>query len=597
MREILRPTAFKRVIFFIFFDILISLFTLYLSYLLRFNFNIPPQFLQSYWMIFFTLTFVKILVFFAFKLYFLVWRFFSLEDSKKIVKAHIIAYAIFTVIYLIFEKYFLPFPRSVIIIDFFLSLVFIGVFRVSRRMLQSYTRGYQDEPTLIIGISNKTNLVIQGALRGEIPYYPVAIVALIKDKENIGSYINNIKVYSLESLESLVEEYSIKNAIISKDISSKELKKVVDKLNSFGVKKIKKIDIIGDEENKLEDISIEDLLARKPKDLDKEVIENFIKDRVILITGAGGSIGSELVRQCVKYGAKRLILVEHSEYNLYKIEQELEGKADIVPVMQSVVNKELLLETFKEYKPEIVIHAAAYKHVPLVEWNIQEAILNNIIGTKNTIDCAIISGAKKVILISTDKAVRPTNVMGTTKRVCELYAQNVKSEVTEIVAVRFGNVLGSSGSVVPKFKEQIEQGGPVTVTHPDITRYFMLIPEASELVLQAASIGKGGEIFILDMGEPVKIVDLAKKMIELSGKDGIKITFTSLRPGEKLYEELLIDDSDKNTKYKSIFVATPTKYDIVKLNQDIEELLKAEDKIGKLKEIVPEFNHKSLRSS
>ena len=248
--------------------------------------------------------------------------------------------------------------------------------------------------------------------------------------------------------------------------------------------------------------------------------------------------------------------------------------------------------TFEKYKPQIVIHAAAYKHVPLVEDNISEAILNNVIGTKNSIDCAIKHNVEKFVLISTDKAVRPTNVMGTTKRICELYAQNVKPRNTEIVAVRFGNVLGSSGSVIPKFKMQISKDGPITVTHPDITRYFMLIPEACELVLQAASIGKGGEIFILDMGEPIKIVDLARKMIELSGKDNIKIEFTGLRPGEKLFEELLIDDSEANTQYKSITVAGKTFYDIDKLDEDILVLVNCKDKLEKLKLIIPEFKHK-----
>ncbi|NPA29645.1 MAG: polysaccharide biosynthesis protein, partial [Epsilonproteobacteria bacterium] len=311
----------------------------------------------------------------------------------------------------------------------------------------------------------------------------------------------------------------------------------------------------------LKEITVEDLLARHPKDLDKKTIRKFIENRIVLITGAGGSIGSELARQCVKYGAQKLVLLDHSEYNLYKIEQELaESSVPFVCVMQSVVDKERLEKTFKTHRPQIVLHAAAYKHVPLCEENVEEAILNNIIGTKNCIDLAVEYGVQKFVLISTDKAVRPTNVMGATKRVCELYAQNKPSGKTEIVAVRFGNVLGSSGSVIPKFKEQIERGGPVTVTHPEVTRYFMLIPEACELVLQAGAIGKGGEIFILDMGEPVKIVDLAKKMIELSGQNNIEIKFTGLRPGEKLYEELLIDKTHAKTLYESITIAPKTPY-------------------------------------
>jgi len=341
----------------------------------------------------------------------------------------------------------------------------------------------------------------------------------------------------------------------------------------------------------LKNISVEDLLARHPKDLDKNKISEFIKDKVVLVTGAGGSIGSEIVRQCIKFKASKLILLDHSEFNLYQIEQEVSG-INIIPVMQSVVNKNDIERTFKQHRPNIVIHAAAYKHVPLVEANISEAINNNIIGTKNIIDIAIQYEVEKVVLISTDKAVRPTNVMGTTKRICELYAQNSKANATDIVAVRFGNVLGSSGSVIPKFKSQIEKNENITVTHPEITRYFMLIHEACELVLQAGAIATGGEIFILDMGEPIKIVDLAQKMIDLSGNSTIEIEFCGLRPGEKLYEELLINDSDATTNYESITVAKPTNYDIEKLNRDIENLIKAEDKIQLLKQIIPEFNHK-----
>jgi len=259
--------------------------------------------------------------------------------------------------------------------------------------------------------------------------------------------------------------------------------------------------------------------------------------------------------------------------------------------MQSVLNEPFMDKAFVTYLPEIVVHAAAYKHVPLVESNVEEGILNNVLGTKICIDLSIKHGVQKFILISTDKAVRPTNVMGTTKRICELYAQNVEAKETQIVAVRFGNVLGSSGSVIPKFKAQIEKGGPITVTHPEITRYFMLIPEACELVLQTGAIGENGELFILDMGEPVKIADLAQKMIDLSGKQEIAIKFTGLRPGEKLYEELLINESDKKTAYDSIMVTNKTPYAIDKLCADIEELFTCNDKITKLKEIVPEFTH------
>lgn len=456
-----------------------------------------------------------------------------------------------------------------------------------------------------IGKNKKTKkLVIYGAgkaglqLQREFLNSEYKLVCFIDDDEILHHRsIDGISIYSKEKYCSLFENQKFDLMIIAMPSVSKEQIKIIYEFMQDKFEKIKILpsmqNILKKEEftKQLKDIGVEDLLARYPKDLDKKQIENFIKDKIVLITGAGGSIGSEISRQCKAYGAKQLILLDHSEFNLYSILEELKGE-NVVPIMQSVRDIKALESSFEKYKPQIVIHAAAYKHVPLVEYNILEGITNNIIGTKNCIDLSIKYGAQKFVLISTDKAVRPTNVMGTTKRICELYAQNVESKNTEIVAVRFGNVLGSSGSVIPKFKSQIEQGKNITVTHPEITRYFMLIPEACELVLQAASIANGGEIFILDMGEPIKIVDLAKKMIELSGRNDINIEFCGLRLGEKLYEELLINDSDQKTKYESITVANSTKFDIKELSKKIEELLICEDKVAKLKEIVPEFEHR-----
>lgn len=410
--------------------------------------------------------------------------------------------------------------------------------------------------------------------------------------------IDSIKVISQDDLKKSIGDSKFDLLVIAIPSAPKDtIKEIYNDLSLYfkEIKILPSMDEIlegKDFSTQLKDISVEDLLARNPKDLDQNEISSFIKDKTILVTGAGGSIGSEICRQCEKFGAKKLILLDHSEYNLYTITEEI-NKIETVSIMQNIVDKKFLESTFKTYMPEIVIHAAAYKHVPMVEANIQEGILNNVVGTKNVIDLSIKYGVLKFVMISTDKAVRPTNVMGTTKRICELYSQNSNGQGTDIVAVRFGNVLGSSGSVIPKFKSLIENGKNITVTHPDITRYFMLIPEACELVLQAGAIGTGGEIFILDMGKPIKIVDLAKKMIDLSGRKDIDIEFTGLRPGEKLYEELLIDESSVKTDYESITVAAPTKYDIEKLNQDIIELLESDDKLAKLKEIVPEFNHKT----
>lgn len=506
----------------------------------------------------------------------------------KIVLA-LLAFAIYTPIL----YYFYSVPLNFLFIDLVFYTFMINILVYVYKYFYSM-KGDKKTKTFVIYGAGKAGLQLQR----EFLNSEYKLICFIDDDEILHHRsIDGISIFSKEKYCSLYSNKNFDMMIIAMPSASKEqINKIYNSMqDKFGTIKIlpSMSNILKEEEftKQLKDITVEDLLARHPKDLDKRQIESFIKDKVVLITGAGGSIGSEISRKCANFGAKQLILLDHSEFNLYSITEELKD-FNIVSVMQTVRKIEFIEETFKKYQPQIVIHAAAYKHVPLVEHNILESISNNIIGTKNCIDVSIKYDVEKFVLISTDKAVRPTNVMGTTKRVCELYAQNVDSKNTEIVAVRFGNVLGSSGSVIPKFKAQIEAGKNITVTHPEITRYFMLIPEACELVLQAASIGKGGEIFILDMGEPIKIVDLAKKMIELSGRSEIGIEFCGLRCGEKLYEELLIDDSDKKTQYESITVASPTFFDIEELNKKIEELLVCEDKISKLKEIVPEFDHR-----
>jgi len=581
---VFQATKLKRAIFFIFFDSFISLGTLFLAYNLRFNFHIPSSYLHNFFLLFLLLTSLKIVTMSFFNIYKVSWRYFSLNELKKIIYAHFIVYPLMVVIYYIVPELFNPFPRSVLIIDMFLSIMFIGFFRILKRLILENDKNLNMKKTLIIGV----NTLAQSIIKEKMTYN---IKAIADENLNIvGSYFSNMKVYSVDSIDKIIKNEVIESVIITKEYEANILNKIYDSLKSNGIDDIKIVSLNVRDSDKLKSLSVEDLLARNPKDLDKEKIASFIKDKCVMVTGAGGSIGSELCRQCEKYGAKRLILLDHSEFNLYTIAEEI-NNVEKVSVLENILDKNLLENTFNKYNPDIVLHAAAYKHVPLVEENIYEGIANNVQGTKNVIDLSIKYGVKKFVMISTDKAVRPTNVMGATKRICELYSQNVVSKDTEIVAVRFGNVLGSSGSVIPKFRYQIEQGGPVTVTHPDITRYFMLIHEACELVLQTASIGRGGKIFILDMGKPVKIVDLAKKMIELSRANNIEIVFTGLRAGEKLYEELLLDKSCARTQYDSITIAEPTKYNITRLNQDIKELLACEDKLSKLKEIVPEFNH------
>ena len=522
---------------------------------------------------------------------------YSLSWSKASQKSFLIKSFVYVAAFFIY----MPFFYTKVRISFLASELFFYIFALNFLMYAYYY--YRNRSH-----TQKTkNIVIFGAghsgtkLQSEFTHSEYRVKYFVDDDPLMQNRsIDAIEVLSTQKLKEKIGQKQYDLLVVAMPVvKNRRLKEIYEELSPY-FKEIKVLppmdEILRDKDytKQLKDISLEDLLARNPQDLDKDKIEEFIQDKKVLITGAGGSIGSEIARQCAKYGAKELILLDHSEYNLYSIVEELRDiDVNVVALMQSVVNLEQLQNSFANYKPEIVIHAAAYKHVPLVELNVKEAIINNIVGTKNVIESSIEFAVEKLVVISTDKAVRPTNVMGATKRVCELYAQNISSKEskTEIVTVRFGNVLGSSGSVIPKFKKQIEMGGPITVTHPDITRYFMLIPEACELVLQAASIGEGGEIFILDMGEPVKIVDLAKRMIHLSGRDEIEIKFIGLRPGEKLYEELLIDESDANTEYKSITIARATSYNIDKLKGDIDALLQSQEPIKKLQEIIPEFNH------
>ena len=525
----------------------------------------------------------------------LLFKDYSLSWSKATQKTFLIKSAVYLSAFVVY----MPFYYGEVYFYFLVSELFAYLFLINL-MVYLYYYLYNKG-----SVAKTKEVVIYGAgkaglkLEEEFRSSPYKVKYFVDDAEVLHRRsIDGIQIISKQELQKKIGGGKLDLLVIAMPSAhASRIREIYERLGSyFGkIQILPALDqVLTDQPfaRQLKEISVADLLARHPKDLDKSKISSFVRNKTILITGAGGSIGSEIVRQCIKFGARKLILLDHSEYNLYQIEQEISGKANIVCVMQSVVNKEQLGKTFVLHKPQIVIHAAAYKHVPMVEANIEEAILNNVVGTKNCIDAAIEHQVEKFILISTDKAVRPTNVMGTTKRICELYAQNAAAKSTEIVAVRFGNVLGSSGSVIPKFRSQIAQGGPITVTHPDITRYFMLIPEACELVLQAGAIGKGGEIFILDMGEPIRIVDLAKKMIELSGREDIEIEYTGLRPGEKLYEELLIDESDASTDYESITVAAPTPYGIDRLNDDIDILVHSEEKLQQLKKIVPEFDHK-----
>lgn len=578
----------KRLVFFLCCDIFLFALSFYLSFLLRFSGDIPSIFYEGMVKACFIVLILKIIFLFSFKIYKVAWRFFSLNEARKIFIALAFAEICFLTIFYFYDDFFNPFPRSVVGIDFILSYLLIGSLRISKRMFVDFNHKIADDEHLciVVGATSKALHLLKGAKEGNLGLNPIAVVD--NRKELIGTYCDNFIVESKDKIKEYVED-GVKTAIIALKLEQDELKKLFDELISYGINDIK---IFSFTQNEARDISIEDLLARKPKDLDTKIVQNFLKDKVVLVSGAGGTIGSELCKQCIKFGVKQLLMIDHSEFNLYKINEDLNHAKDkIVPILLNILDEQKLDEILSSYKIDLILHAAAYKHVPMCELNIDSAVLNNILGTKNLIDLAKKNKVKKFVMISTDKAVRPTNVMGCTKRICELYTLNSIDENFEVSSVRFGNVLGSSGSVIPKFKAQIENNEALTLTHPDIVRYFMLVDEAVLLVLQAAAIAKGGELFVLNMGEPVKIMDLAKKMLLLSNKPNLPIKITGLRKGEKLYEELLISEDDLKTQYESIFVSTSEKMDLNILNYFIDKLLKSNDKLSVLKEIVPEFNH------
>jgi len=585
-----KATKLKRLAFFLTFDIVIFVASFYLAYLLRFSGVLPDYFRSGLVAGCATMVVLKLFFMWLFKIYKVPWRFFGLNEARKIFLVHLCAIVCFWIVYFAAPSLFNPFPRSVIFIDAVISCLLIGNLRIAKRMFLDFSKKpHTGEPCVVIGATSKALHVLKGLRQGYIDLYAVGVVDGRSDL--VGTYCDGFLVQPKSEIANLIKEYNVKTAIIALALGQDELAELFDELTAYGIRDIKIFSMFGTGKDAIKDISIEDLLARKPKDLDSSAVEKFLGGKVVLVTGAGGSIGSEICKQCLKFGVSKLIMIDHSEFNLYKI-GEITHSDKTVSKMINIVNEADLRAVFEEFKPQIAIHAAAYKHVPLCEANPKAAVVNNIIGTKILIDLSIEYGVSKVVMISSDKAVRPTNIMGATKRVCELYALNSNLPAkTEIVAVRFGNVLGSSGSVIPKFKEQIENNKPLTVTHPDITRYFMLVSEACQLVLQARRDRGGGEVFVLGRGEPIKIADLAKKMLILSNKEHLGVEFVGLRPGEKLYEELLINKDDVKTEFQSIFVTHSGEYDLAKLNEQIENLTHADDVAAALKEIVPEFNH------
>ena len=558
--------------------------------------------------------FIYVVSLIIFKMYSCIWLNAGVFEFKQTVISTIISCIITTVVMMII-------PNGISVLTNILAGILIaGMITALRMSLKVITRAFiytvsekidGKYKVLIIGAGDCASAIMNEIRKEKSSEYN--IVGIIDDnKSKINSYLNGVKILGdRDAISEIVERENIDVILFAiAKIDGEEKSKILD-ICSNTKAKVKVIPGYyqlleeGISFNKMRDVDLKDLIGREEVKLDKQGIEEYIKDKVVLVTGGGGSIGSELCRQIAKFNPKLLLILDIYENNVYDIQNELsynEPKLNKKVIIASVRDKYRLNQIISAYRPSIIFHAAAHKHVPLMEDNPGEAIKNNVLGTLNMAELASQYKVEKFVLISTDKAVNPTNVMGASKRLCEMIVQAVNNErgnKTEFVAVRFGNVLGSNGSVIPLFKRQIKSGGPVTLTHRDITRYFMLIPEAAQLVLQAGAYAKGGEIFVLDMGKAVKIYDLAENLIRLSGykpNEDIKIKITGLRPGEKLYEELLMNNDElRKTAHNKIFIDKPETISLIKLRKQIDDLIfvtKLGNKnmlIDKLKEIVPTY--------
>lgn len=597
----------------LFCDLVIVVITYFIAYIIRFNFeiNFDAQLLLH------DIPYVLIAALISFLLvgsHKGIVRFTGFKDFVNIIIGTNILATILMIATFLSRHYGLDayynISGSIIYIHLLLNILFLIGFKLFVKSLyNNLTQDFKPIKKILIFGAGSSGMITYDAINNDQASQAEIIGFIDDDEQKIGKKINLLKVYGFDKITpAFIEKSQVSEVIISiQNIDPERLLTITGRLFSLGLK----VKIVPPVQNwidgdlsvgQIKDVKIEDLLGREQISIDNCTLIDEYENQVILITGAAGSIGSELARKVSQYNYKKLILVDSAESPLYNIEQEFiqKGKRDFVPLIADVRNLERMEKIFETFKPKIVFHAAAYKHVPLMESNPFEAVSVNTVGTKNVATLSVKHGVTKFILISTDKAVNPTNVMGATKRVAELFVNCLQGKgQTKFITTRFGNVLGSNGSVIPLFKKQIEAGGPITVTHKDITRYFMTIPEACQLVLEAGAMGNGGEIFVFDMGKSIKIYDLAKNMIVLSGlrfPEDIDIKITGLRPGEKIYEELLADDENtRPTYHEKIMIAKTKKLDFELIEEKIETLCKINTNMRNLeivsliKEIVPEY--------
>lgn len=611
-------------------DIILLCASFYMAHLFRFEFNIPKWARDEFINMLFFVIPGKLLCFYFFDLYKGMWRYTSLNDLINIIKASITA-TVILIVFILYKNRFEMVSRSVFIIDGCLTIIFIIGLRVMTRLcFETFTENIslQDFLNLLPKIFRKKQkngsgtLIIGAGDCGEKicrefkenPYIKSHVVGFLDDDiSKIGRKIHGVPVLNtVDNLEHELRTADVNDVIIAiPSAGSERMRQIVGfcKKADVNFKIIPDMAELIDGKisiNSIRNVEYKDLLGRAPVNLDKKAIGDYLSRKRILVTGAGGSIGTGLCRQICKFFPEKIILMERAESPLYEIDLELKKKfknIEVIPVLGDIQDKKDLSKIFRQFKPDMVFHAAAYKHVPMMEEHPWKAIENNIVGTENLIQAALASECERFVFVSTDKAVNPANIMGASKRIAELLVQGNNScglSKTRFITVRFGNVIGSAGSVIPLFKKQIEEGGPVTVTHPEIIRYFMLIPEACQLILQAGAMGKGGEIFILEMGEPIKIDNMARDLIRFSGFEpdiDIKIEYTGLRPGEKLYEELMTTQENVvSTGHKKIMVLKSNAGDMNMLFGKIEGLKDAakkrdQEQIRKLlRQIIPEYN-------
>jgi len=565
-------------------DVTLFLSAYYIAYLLRFDFAIDPYYVQQFMMTIVWTIPLKVVIFFGLGLYRGMWRYTSIRDFWHLLQASVFSTLLIMAVILYVYR-FQGYSRAVFLMDGVLTFLLTGGLRLLIRFY--FTGGMHlnginifrgknksSIPILIIGAGDAGEKILREIHENEqLNYHVMGFID--DDPQKQGRSIHGIPVIGkIDHLPYLSQKSEVREALIAiPSASGDRMRRILEVCKNCEIE-YKTLPGMGEiidgrvSIKKLRDVSYEDLLGRPPVQLDKQSISHYLEGKTILITGCGGSIGSELCRQVVHFQPENLILLDASEENLFKIQMELHHEIyfnRFKAILGHVQDVSLMDDVFRKYQPHVVFHAAAYKHVPMLEKNPWEAVLNNIIGSSVMIETALKYGVECFVLVSTDKAVRPTNVMGASKRITELMLQSYKKNNGRFMAVRFGNVVGSSGSVIPIFRRQIERGGPVTVTHPDVTRYFMTIPEAVQLIIQAGAMGEGGEVFILEMGTPVKIADMARDLIRLSGKEpdkDIQIVYIGLREGEKLYEELItVGEGIVTTRHEKIMVLRPDEQD------------------------------------